>query len=220
MDFTDPLDLARFTRLLDWMRKWCLERWKRNVERSFKEWFYVTGFTLAARKEIWRDGLLAVEKAKSATWFDWPKGSSIFFWRWPPDYVETVRVGVRPFFDKDPPQNQDRQPPFESEEERRKVKDKLSKVLDKGYVELCDIQELEAMMYMFSVPKGETDIRMVYDGSRSGLNESLWAPWFALPTLDGLLGWTIVGSWRAKPGHSFVDHARYYYSFIFNCCCC
>ena len=93
------------------------------------------------------------------------------------------------------PRNEDRQPGFDSEDDRLKVKAKLDSVIKKGYIEMCDIAELEAMMYMFSVPKGDCDIRMVYDGSRSGLNEAIWSPWFALPTIDALLRWTVVGSW-------------------------
>jgi hypothetical protein len=37
------------------------------------------------------------------------------------------------------------------------------------------------------VEKGSDDIPMVYDGSASGLNDLLWAPWFPLPTLETLL---------------------------------
>jgi hypothetical protein len=40
---------------------------------------------------------------------------------------------------------------------------------------------------MFDVPKGDTDIRMVYDGTSSGLNEALWAPSFWLPTTDSAM---------------------------------
>ena len=32
--------------------------------------------------------------------------------------------------------------------------------------------------------KGEDDIRMVYDGTKSGLNDSIWVPSFPLPTVD------------------------------------
>ena len=39
------------------------------------------------------------------------------------------------------------------------------------------------------------DIRMVYNGSSFGLNQVLWAPWFALPTSEQML-WTVdVGYW-------------------------
>ena len=34
----------------------------------------------------------------------------------------------------------------------------------------------------FSVPKGDDDIRVVFDGSSCGLNKALWAPNFYLPS--------------------------------------
>jgi hypothetical protein len=37
------------------------------------------------------------------------------------------------------------------------------------------------------VPKGDGDVRMVYDASKSGLNSQLWAPWFLLPTIESHL---------------------------------
>jgi hypothetical protein len=39
----------------------------------------------------------------------------------------------------------------------------------------------------FAVPKGEDDIRVVFDGTASGLNDALWANWFSLPKLDSML---------------------------------
>jgi hypothetical protein len=36
----------------------------------------------------------------------------------------------------------------------------------------------------FPVPKGQDDLRMVYDASKCGLNSQLWAPNFMLPTID------------------------------------
>lgn len=76
-----------------------------------------------------------------------------------------------------------------------KVEAKLQKVMDKGYVELTDIQFVEALMYVFHVPKGTTDIRMVYNGTKLGLNVYLFAPWFALPTADTMARWAICGSY-------------------------
>ena len=57
----------------------------------------------------------------------------------------------------------------------------MDKVVAKGYIELIDIKFVESIMYMFHVAKGD-DIRMVYDGSKSGLNAAIYALWFALPT--------------------------------------
>ena len=40
---------------------------------------------------------------------------------------------------------------------------------------------------VFHVAKGEDDIRLVYNGTSCGLNAVLWAPWFAVPTVNTLL---------------------------------
>ena len=45
-------------------------------------------------------------------------------------------------------------------------------MLDKGYIEMVYIQMVESIMYMFDVEKGG-NICMVYDGSKSGLNDAL-----------------------------------------------
>jgi hypothetical protein len=63
---------------------------------------------MALATEILADGLKAYEKADGASWWDWEAGSALLFWRWPPDYVEVVRVGIAPTFDSEPPTNRDK----------------------------------------------------------------------------------------------------------------
>lgn len=43
--------------------------------------------------------------------------------------------------------------------------------------------------------KGEKEIRIVHDGSKSVLNLSLYAPWFALQTIYNFAWWVIVVNW-------------------------
>ncbi|KAL7565118.1 hypothetical protein ACA910_005125 [Epithemia clementina (nom. ined.)] len=64
------------------------------------------------------------------------------------------------------------------------ISEKILDVRMKGYVApgTCT-----ATKNFFAVPKGDSDIRMVYDGTKSGLNESLYAPWFPLPDTEGLI---------------------------------
>jgi hypothetical protein len=62
---------------------------------------------------------------------------------------------------------------------RLQVLDKLKVIQDRGYV---GEGHVESLIWFFAVAKGLSDIRMVYDGTRSGLNAVLWAPWFPLPT--------------------------------------
>ena len=87
------------------------------------------------------------------------------------------------------------------------MKEKLDNVMEKGYIELVDIKLVEALMFMFHVPKGEADIHMVYDGSKSGLNEALYSPWFLLPTVDSMIRWVVAGSWLADNdyGEQFLN---------------
>jgi hypothetical protein len=66
----------------------------------------------------------------------------------------------------------------------QKVVDKLLNAREKGYISMGVVKSL---IFCFDVPKGLDDIRMVYDGTKSGLNAALWAPWFPLPTADSLL---------------------------------
>ncbi|KAL7562726.1 hypothetical protein ACA910_013228 [Epithemia clementina (nom. ined.)] len=50
-------------------------------------------------------------------------------------------------------------------------------------------------MNFFAVPKGDTDIRMVYDGTKSGLNDRFFAPWFPLPNAEILINTLDDGFW-------------------------
>jgi hypothetical protein len=55
---------------------------------------------------------------------------------------------------------------------------KIQLILDRGYVQPGPIQ---SFIDYFDVPKAD-DILLVYNGSSCGLNKSLWAPNFWLPT--------------------------------------
>jgi hypothetical protein len=57
-------------------------------------------------------------------------------------------------------------------------------------------------MFMFHVQKGPDNIRLVYDGTKSGLNKSVYAPWFALPTIDNMSRWVIAGAWLVDNDYS------------------
>ena len=57
---------------------------------------------------------------------------------------------------------------------------KLFKVRERLYI---DVGLVLSLMHMFYVPKGDADIRMVYNGAASGINECLFAPHFGLPVI-------------------------------------
>lgn len=46
---------------------------------------------------------------------------------------------------------------------------------------------VKSLTCFFAVSKGDGDIRIVYDATKSGLNEALWAPNFPLPNATSVL---------------------------------
>ena len=58
---------------------------------------------------------------------------------------------------------------------------KLNKVQRRRYIAKGYVVSLTSF---FAVPKGEADIRMVYDATISGLNNSMWVPRFAMSNLE------------------------------------
>lgn len=95
-----------------------------------------------------------------------------------------IRDGVPPWFKSRVPRWQVPQWSERDETKREAMKKKLEKVRRLGYIQPGRVDSLTSY---FSVPKGESDIQMVYDSTKSGLNDSLWAPWFSLPTCESHL---------------------------------
>ena len=58
----------------------------------------------------------------------------------------------------------------------------------------------------FAVPKGDADIRVVFDGTSSGLNETLWAPNFFLPSATSAAMLLTFGTWMADMDFGEMFH--------------
>lgn len=193
----EDVQWAKGAHALAVLRGALLRCWKRKVEASFLAWleqekvFHDEGWL----EETQKIGQSACSRAWGASWWEWDKGSALFFWRWPADYLEQARIGTRPWFVSAPPASRERQPEYDDEETRAKVLEKVGKVVDRRYIERVDKSAVASLMHMFHVPKGDSDIRMVYDGTRSGLNDALWAPWFALPRVSTMCGTVGAGTW-------------------------
>jgi len=59
---------------------------------------------------------------------------------------------------------------------------------------------VDSLTSFFAVPKGEGDIRTVYDGTKSSLNALFWAPLFPLPTVESLVRVFVTGSFMGDVG--------------------
>jgi hypothetical protein len=86
------------------------------------------------------------------------------------------------------------------------VKEKLDKVLKRRYFEVCLVKSLTTF---FGVPKGEDNMRVVYDGSLPGLNAALWCHWFILPKTNSHLRTVEPGTFMSD-----VDIAEMFLNFF------
>ncbi len=67
---------------------------------------------------------------------------------------------------------------------------------------------MKSYIKYFVVPKGDKDVRMVYDSMANKLNESVWVPTFWLPTIDTLVRGVDRGSWMTNRdvGDMFLNY--------------
>lgn len=146
-----------------------LRVWRRQVLKSHLRYLasasgpnYLLHANAHRDLEVGRDCLV---KAAGASWFEWSMGSTPFFWRWSEDSRALIRDGHPPWM-KGPlphsvkPQRSERNPAVQ-----HMIHNKLRNVHDKGYIGAGDVLNLTSY---FAVPKGDSDIRMVYDASASG----------------------------------------------------
>ena len=113
-----------------------------------------------------------------ACWWEWVSGSTPFFWNWPERYIDEVCAGQRHFLVGEFTAFTRPQLPSRTEKEGEQVRVKLVQVRRRDYIECGPVLSL---MHYFPVQKGPHDIRMVYDGTSSGLNTGVWAPHFGMP---------------------------------------
>ena len=83
-----------------------------------------------------------------------------------------MRDSLPPRFVGTPPRSKERQRRHKDPKVKRKEK-KIDKARKLGYIVTKFVGITRSFMHFVSVPKGDDDIRMVYDGSRSGLNQVL-----------------------------------------------
>lgn len=132
-DLTTRKEQENLFHLLDQLRLPTLQYWKRKVRLDFMRWYNCNRESWEDKhaEDVLKSGLKAVSKVNGASFWEWDKGSSLFFWRFPPHYQETARTGIAPMFDSNPPQNNYRQEPIKDVNIKEKVREKVKKVYSK-----------------------------------------------------------------------------------------
>jgi hypothetical protein len=127
-------------------------------------------------------GIDAIGRLDKADWWTWKNGSTLLYWRWPAgEQRRAARDGMPSWIKSKLPRYQ-RKASTPNPLKKHLIWAKLQKILDRRYVVAPVTGDfICSLMDFFDVDK-DTDIRLVYNGTSCGLNASLWAPNFWLPT--------------------------------------
>jgi uncharacterized protein YcaQ len=118
-------------------------------------WEYQNGLPGSGKKRDSTAALYCITRAANATWWEWAYGSRHFYWRWDPDYVATVRDGLRLWYEGSAPKHFVPQKDEPDPSKKEKIRLKLLKALAKRYFEYGGVASLTQL---FAVAKGEEDI--------------------------------------------------------------
>jgi hypothetical protein len=154
----DPIVRERdWRRHLPILRRFWLKRYKRLVLRSALDWIKGVekqGMTVSPKAmDAIREGIYRIGHA---TWWEWTQGSTPFFWRWPEEFQDRIRDGIKLWMTGRLKTWQRPQRGGEDEPTLEKVLKKLDKIRERGYVEAGYV---ESLISFFSVTKGVEDIR-------------------------------------------------------------
>ena len=128
-------------------------------------------------------GTDCILRASECTAWTWERGSRLFFWRWG-EFRDVARDGAKTYVQGTLPKCTKKQKAPKEKRTLELVQDKLANVRAKGYISKGPVVSVTSL---FDVPKGDDDIRLVYNATDSGLNEAVWAPWFSLQTCESHL---------------------------------
>ena len=85
------------------------------------------------------------------------------------------------------------------------IKKKIDKVQSRRYIDGGTVLSLTALFY---VPKGEDDIRLVYDLTALVLNDAFWVPTFWMPSVETFLDVATHFSW-----FGYIDAAEMFHKY-------
>ena len=192
----------------DWATFYFSNRSILKSRKRKREGMRLTPSRVRVLKNLHKDldvGLDGLRRVLNGTWWEWNQGSTLFFWRWPIAIRKAARDGVPVFVEGKLPRYRRKQRLPSAPYMKERMIEKLKKVTQRKYLENGSVLSL---INCFAVPKGQEDIRLVYDGTKSGLNSAVWAPNFFMPSPDSALMWVDSSFWFADLdlGEMFLNY--------------
>lgn len=158
--------------------------------------------------ELWKDlaaGMDGIWRVLDGSWWECDNGSTLFFWCWPTELRKAACDRLPVFVQRKVPKYTKTQQVMLDPHTANQVKKKLAKVINRGYIVPCHVKNL---INFFNVPKGLSDICLIYDGTKSLLNEAVWAPNFFLSSVDSALMFVNSDTWYVDRdlGEMFLNY--------------
>jgi hypothetical protein len=144
----------------------------------YRHWWLRCWSTAGLELTLGKD---VIARVSLALWWAWDGGSRPIHWRWPGEYRERIWDGIPVHFLQPMRLYQVSQADEKDLKMKAQLIEKLQKARDRRYISPGRVVSLTAF---FGVKKGEDNVRPVYDGSVSGLNDCIWMPRFVLPTIQ------------------------------------
>eukprot|EP00978_Attheya_sp_CCMP212_P003354 scaffold6919_cov56-Attheya_sp.AAC.2 len=72
--------------------------WRRRITQEATRWLRANGYRKRDKEVVW-DAITCLARSE---WFDWADGSTLAFWRWPKEWREDMRDGVRLWHEEAP----------------------------------------------------------------------------------------------------------------------
>jgi hypothetical protein len=93
---------------------------------------------------------------------------------------------------------------------RLEMRRKMHKIRRLRYIIPGTVKSLTSF---FATPKGVSDICMVYDGTKSSLNDTMWESSFSLPSVEAHLRFVMPGTYMGDMDignmfHNFIMHVN------------
>jgi hypothetical protein len=151
-------------------------------------------------------GLRVLGQIIRSTWWEWTHGSSLLFWRWNgAEQVRAARDGMSIHVLGSLSRVRRGRATRFTPAVKILVASKVQTMVDRTYLEPGRVSSL---LNYFAVPKGDSDIRVVYDGTLSGLNKCLWCPNFFLPSARHAGELLNYSTWMAD-----MDFGEFFHNF-------
>lgn len=164
------------------LRRLAVKWWADHLEREANEWLanhVHSEEDIEAVHDI-------IRRVKAASYWEWHRGSRLFFWRFPEEWRDDARDGVEFWKLDTPPSGIFPNIPAETREAELTIRKKIFKLLFRGYQEHGFVKLVIPRFSIVKATEGNviTDIRCIWDCKANGLNAVLWAPGFRLPSAE------------------------------------